>query len=151
VPSHRGVPLRIAPPRPRAARPLDAWAGPVTTPPAESARYERPPGLAPRDWATFLLHSAAEVEHALMVQYLFAAYTLRPDEPVEGPGDLPYSWPFPDLGPERWRLHRDLIEASGQLIRQLQAESPDDPYLRGIADRDASRIKQINALRDDPV
>jgi hypothetical protein len=36
------------------------------------------PALAPRDEATFLLHIAAEIEHALMVQYLYAAYSLDP-------------------------------------------------------------------------
>lgn len=37
------------------------------------------PPLRPRDEAIFLLTAAAEVEHALMVQYLFAAYSLRLD------------------------------------------------------------------------
>lgn len=37
------------------------------------------PPLAPRDEATFLLHIAAEIEHALMVQYLYAAYSLNPN------------------------------------------------------------------------
>lgn len=31
-----------------------------------------------RDWSVFLLHSGAEVEHALLVQYLYAAFSLRP-------------------------------------------------------------------------
>lgn len=35
------------------------------------------PQLEPRDEAVFLLSAAAEIEHALMVQYLFAAYSLR--------------------------------------------------------------------------
>src|SRR5436853_7829037 len=35
------------------------------------------PPLAPHDEAVFLLHVAAEVEHALMVQYLYAAYSLN--------------------------------------------------------------------------
>ncbi|MEP7337908.1 MAG: ferritin-like domain-containing protein, partial [Acidobacteriota bacterium] len=35
------------------------------------------PPLEPRDEAVFLLTAAAEIEHALMVQYLFAAYSLR--------------------------------------------------------------------------
>jgi hypothetical protein len=39
------------------------------------------PELAPRDEAVFLLHTAAEIEHALMVQYLYAAWSL-PDGPV---------------------------------------------------------------------
>src|SRR5438477_7366657 len=36
------------------------------------------PPLPPRDEVIFLLHIAAEVEHALMVQYLYAAYSLKP-------------------------------------------------------------------------
>ena len=36
------------------------------------------PPLQPRDEATFLLTAAAEIEHALMVQYLYAAFSLRP-------------------------------------------------------------------------
>src|SRR5947208_12215392 len=35
------------------------------------------PPLSPHDEAVFLLNIAAEVEHALMVQYLFAAYSLQ--------------------------------------------------------------------------
>jgi hypothetical protein len=48
-------------------------------------RYRRPDDLAPHDWAVLLLHSAAEVEHALMVQYLYAAYSLKADDsPIDG-------------------------------------------------------------------
>jgi hypothetical protein len=35
------------------------------------------PPLPPRDEVIFLLHVAAEVEHALLVQYLYAAFSLR--------------------------------------------------------------------------
>jgi hypothetical protein len=35
------------------------------------------PPLAPRDEVIFLLHVAAEVEHALLVQYLYAAFSVR--------------------------------------------------------------------------
>jgi hypothetical protein len=35
------------------------------------------PPLEPRDEAAFLLTAAAEIEHALMVQYLYAAYSVR--------------------------------------------------------------------------
>jgi hypothetical protein len=39
--------------------------------------------LHPREQAVFLLHAAAEIEHALMVQYLYAAYSVRiPPEPI---------------------------------------------------------------------
>src|SRR5712691_13246780 len=36
------------------------------------------PRLKPRDEAVHLLHAAAEVEHSLLVQYLYAAYSLNP-------------------------------------------------------------------------
>lgn len=39
------------------------------------------PPLQPRDEAIFLLTAAAEIEHALMVQYLYAAYSIR----ISGP------------------------------------------------------------------
>lgn len=37
---------------------------------------DKPEELTWWDWAVFLLHTAAEIEHALMVQYLYAAYSL---------------------------------------------------------------------------
>jgi hypothetical protein len=52
--------------------------GPGT--PAGTAR-DRPdhePALTARDWAIYLLHAAAEIEHSLMVEYLYAAMTLNP-------------------------------------------------------------------------
>jgi Ferritin-like len=52
-----------------------------------AAVTEAPPGplhdppLEPRDEAVFLLTAAAEIEHALMVQYLYAAYSVRVADP----------------------------------------------------------------------
>src|SRR3954447_25967073 len=48
---------------------------------AAAQRPMHEPPLEPRDEAVFLLTAAAEVEHALMVQYLYAAYSVR----VRGP------------------------------------------------------------------
>lgn len=42
----------------------------------EGIRFVRPPGVAWRDYLIMLLHIASGVEHALMVQYLYAAYSL---------------------------------------------------------------------------
>ena len=39
-------------------------------------RFDRPPGVSWRDYLIMLLHIASSVEHALMVQYLYAAYSL---------------------------------------------------------------------------
>jgi hypothetical protein len=45
------------------------------------------PLLVPRDEVICLLHAAAEIEHSLMVQYLFAAYSLKdlPDSDPRAP------------------------------------------------------------------
>jgi hypothetical protein len=53
------------------------WAAPDTTDRPEPETLEHNLPLTPRDEAIFLLHTAAEVEHALLVQYLYAAYSLR--------------------------------------------------------------------------
>jgi rubrerythrin len=52
------------------------------------------PPLEPRDEAVFLLTAAAEIEHALMVQYLYAAYSLRV---VESDPVFPKLKPLQDL------------------------------------------------------
>lgn len=40
--------------------------------------FEKPLAYSWHDWVTFLLHTAAEIEHSLMVQYLFAGYSIKP-------------------------------------------------------------------------
>lgn len=47
----------------------------------QSATVRVEPRLNPRDEAVFLLHTAAEIEHSLMVQYLYAGWSLPPDGP----------------------------------------------------------------------
>jgi hypothetical protein len=67
---------------------------------------------SPLDKAEILLESAAEIEHALMVQYLYAAYSLKSrkevsdpsqkkvlyDDDDESPDDQSHSWPHSILG-----------------------------------------------------
>lgn len=57
-------------------------------PPADPADPMHDPPLEPRDEAVFLLTAAAEIEHALMVQYLYAAYSLA-DGDFPGPAVPP--------------------------------------------------------------
>jgi ferritin-like protein len=61
--------------------------GEITTPlthiPADIG-FNKPDELTWWDWTVFLLHTAAEIEHALMVQYLYAAYSLG-EAPFQGP------------------------------------------------------------------
>jgi len=58
------------------------------------------PPLSPRDEAVFLLHTAAEIEQALMVQYLYAAYSLKKPEQI--PADDPLRTEHQQTV-ERWR------------------------------------------------
>jgi len=44
--------------------------------PAGATTIPKPDELSWWDWAVFLLQTAAEIEHALMAQYLYAAYSL---------------------------------------------------------------------------
>jgi hypothetical protein len=59
-----------------------------TVPPAERSgldlaladtTMDKPAELTWWDWTVFLLHTAAEIEHALLVQYLYGAYSLASD------------------------------------------------------------------------
>ena len=45
-------------------------------PATAGAPLAKPDELTWWDWTVFLLHTAAEIEHALLVQYLYAAYSL---------------------------------------------------------------------------
>src|SRR5215204_4451819 len=56
---------------------------PLTRVPADVV-FTKPDELTWWDWTVFLLHTAAEIEHALMVQYLYAAYSLG-EPPFQGP------------------------------------------------------------------
>ena len=58
--------------------------GPFLGPgPADAFGVEVPPEFNGRDYVVFLLRVAAEIEHSLMAQYLFAAYSLGgPDVPA---------------------------------------------------------------------
>lgn len=56
-----------------AATPHDRGRVELVTP---DVTMDKPDELTWWDWAVFLLHTAAEIEHTLLVQYLYAAYSL---------------------------------------------------------------------------
>jgi rubrerythrin len=56
------------------------------------------PPLCPHDEAIFFLHMASEVEHALMVQYLYAAFSLGGTQVPEDKRELVNSWRVKILG-----------------------------------------------------
>ena len=58
------------------------WTPPGLYTPSEFDIPAHYPPLAPRDEVVFLLHTGAEIEHALLVQYLYAAYSLKSPKEV---------------------------------------------------------------------
>ena len=60
--------------------------------PEEGIRFERPPGVSGRDYLIMLLHIASGVEHALMVQYLYAAYSLGGADPTREQAEMIARW-----------------------------------------------------------
>ncbi len=72
---------------PAAARPVGGEPGAASLAAAD-LRIDKPDELTWWDWTVFLLHTAAEIEHALMVQYLYAAYSLA-DGGFSGPAVPP--------------------------------------------------------------
>jgi hypothetical protein len=62
---------------------------------AADASTERPDfdtPVAPHERAVMLLHVGSEIEHALMVQYLYAAYSLNEDQATDDHGKLVRQW-----------------------------------------------------------
>ncbi|WP_138733363.1 ferritin-like domain-containing protein [Modestobacter excelsi] len=107
--------------RARATRLLqvpDLDVGPAARDPATDATattIPKPPELTWWDWAVFLLHTAAEVEHALMTQYLYGAYSLA-DSDFAGP-EVP---PDAALRTAAWRTTITAIarEEMGHLLTE---------------------------------
>ncbi|WP_230413917.1 ferritin-like protein [Undibacterium umbellatum] len=51
----------------------------ISAQPGPQSQRQKPPlnlEFSPRDYVTYLLSIDAEIEHCLMVQYLYAAYSL---------------------------------------------------------------------------
>ncbi|MBI3345745.1 MAG: ferritin-like protein [Burkholderiales bacterium] len=57
-----------------------------------------PPEFSPRDYVAYLLSIDAEIEHCLMVQYLYAAYSLGGPQVPPGYGELVREWQEVILG-----------------------------------------------------
>ena len=52
------------------------------------------------------------------------------------PFELPYTLALPDHGPERWRLHLDLIRATESVVAAIRAAGENDPLLEALLERD---------------
>ena len=87
---------------PAVSRATAVAAAPVATADDQSTLEVVPP-MSPRDEAIFLLHTAAEIEHVLMVQYLYAAWSLRRTDPPSSNAGVAT---FSRSHVKRWRTSR---------------------------------------------
>ena len=87
-----------------------------------------------RDYAIFLLRLAAEIEHGLMVQYLFAAYSLGgPNVPLEQQGTV-RAWQETILGVAKEEMGhlvtvQNLLTALGGPLQFNREDYPNDNVL----------------------
>jgi hypothetical protein len=100
---------------------------------AETLEHSQP--LTARDEAIFLLHTAAEVEHALLTQYLYAAYSLKPAKtaPRDRQADV-RGWRATLLGIAREEMgHLITVQNLLRLIGgPLNLEREDYPFRSGL-------------------
>src|SRR5690242_14635992 len=74
-------------PGPLEAHSADTFAAAMAAPALSSDDLSVDFLAAPREHSIYLLHVGAEIEHALMIQYLFAAYSLGGPQ-IKDPGHL---------------------------------------------------------------
>jgi hypothetical protein len=78
----------------------------------------------------------------------------RTGDDVAGPPfEMPYTLNLPEGEHNRWRLHRDLLQASVPLVRKLLAITSDErkQYLIALAGADERTLRTVEAmLKDNP-
>lgn len=67
------------------------------------------------------------------------------------PFTLPYTFDLPFGEHNRWRLHRDLLEGSNNIIKQLKIfkDQPHIQYLNGLQEADQKLLQAIVSLTED--
>jgi Ferritin-like len=105
------------------------------TPDTETIRPETPPlELNGRDYAISLLRLAAEIEHGLMVQYLFAAYSLDPPGAPAAERPMVRRWQETILGIAKEEMAhlvtvQNLLTALGGPLQFNREDFPNDNIL----------------------
>lgn len=102
---------------------------------AETIEPQVPPlELNGRDYAIFLLRQAAEIEHGLMAQYLFAAYSLDPPGVPQARHALVRGWQETILGIAKEEMAhlvtvQNLLTALGGPLQFNREDFPNDTVL----------------------
>lgn len=68
------------------------------------------------------------------------------------PFEMPYTLELPDTEADRWRLHRDLLEAAQQLVQTLRRQNPERnaDYLRALEDLDGAALESVRRMIPKP-
>ena len=90
---------------------------------AKRISFKRPPGVAWRDYLIMLLHLAAEVEHGLMVQYLYAAFSLGGPDVTPKRAEKVARWQRSILGGQRYPF-ANMINALREIRRGTHRPYP---------------------------
>ena len=105
----------------------------ISPQPGPQSQSEKPPlnlEFSPRDYVTYLLSIDAEIEHCLMVQYLYAAYSLGGPQVPEMYRDAVRNWQEVILGIAKEEMgHLISVQNSLRLIgAPLHMEREDYPW-----------------------
>jgi hypothetical protein len=105
--------------------------------------------LSPRGW---LIHRCfAEMYNLRAIAGLLVALPVSADDPAGPragpPFQMPYTLTLSPIETNRWRVHRDLLDAAQRLCTDLQvtaaADSPGQEYLAALAQQDLIERGQI--------
>ncbi len=115
-----------------------------------------PTALSPRGW---LIHrSFGEMYNLRAIAGLLVRLPARADDPggrrAGPPFDMPYTLVLPSTEADRWRVHRDLLDASARLIRGLRdVVGPGDgqDYLTALSHWDDIELGHVEQLIAAPV
>jgi hypothetical protein len=110
-----------------------------------------------QQWIFFEMHDRASSLRDLADKLATLPQRDSGDGVAGAPFEMPFSLALPDLGPDRWRLHLDLVDVSTSLIGQLDPAGT-DPLLQDVKQFDESddgsgsgRRKFIMDKKDSPV
>jgi hypothetical protein len=106
--------------------------------------------LSPRGW--LIHHCFAEMYDLRAIAGLLVALPVSADDPAGPragpPFQMPYTLTLSPIETNRWRVHRDLLDAAQRLCTDLQvtvaADSPGQEYLAALAQQDLIERGQID-------
>lgn len=103
----------------------------------------RSPRSALVSWAFGEMYNLRSLSEILMTQPLRPGGTLLAGPPFE----MPYTLSLSTRSTNRWRAHRDLLQAAGDLIDEMLKMAPaHERYLRALRATDATARGQIDVL-----